>query len=107
METSLTMIAGTGALILAFSVIVAKFLFTQRLAGINRQINQLSRVKHDALNRLKMAQSQKAVAQKNKSGLKLKKVKLAKKLSHLEQELTEAREEENVRHRRARARTVS
>ena len=106
METSLNMIAGTAALIMAFMVMVAKLLLTQRLASINRQISQLSQVKQNALSRLKMAQSQKAIAQKNKKAPEAKKVKLAKKLSHLEQELKEARKEEDVRRKRVLARKI-
>ncbi len=106
METSLNGIAGTAALILTLTVMLAKLLFSQRLAGINRQINQLSQTKNDALNRLRAAQGRKAVAQKNNRGLEWKKAKLEKKLSHLKQELTEAREEENVRRQRALARAA-
>ncbi len=106
METSLSTTTGTAALILALAAIVAKVMFTQRLAGINRQINQLSQTKNDALNRLRSALGQKAVAQKNSRGLEAKKAKLEKQISRLKQDLTEAREEKNVRRQRARARTA-
>ena len=106
METSLNMIAGTAALIMVLMVMAAKLLLTQRLASINRQISQLSQVKQNALNRLKQAQSQKAIAQKNKRGLELKKGKLEKKISHLKQELSKGRKEEDVRRKRVSVRKI-
>ncbi len=106
METSLNGIAGAAALILTLTVMLAKLLFTQRLAGINREINQLSQTKNDTLNRLRAAQGRKAVAQKVNKGLERKKAKLEKQISHAKQDLTEAREEESVRRQRARARAA-
>ena len=106
MET-LDMIAGSAALVMALTVMVAKVMITQLLERMKRQIGDVSQIKQAALNRPKQAQSQKAVADKNKSTLERKKTKLEKKLSQLKQELAEAREEENTRRQRVQTRRVT
>ena len=94
------------ALVLAFSVIGAKVMITQLIGRMNRQISQVAQIKADALNRLKAAQSQKAVVEKNRSMLDKKKSKLSKKLSRLKKEMSEMQGEESARRQRAEQRRV-
>ena len=79
------------ALVLSLSVVVAKVMITGLIGHMNRQISQVAQIKADALNRLKAAQGQKAVAAKNKLTLEKKNAKLAKKLSGLKGEMAEIR----------------
>ena len=99
--------AMVAALVLTFSVIGAKVMITQLIGRMNRQISQVAQIKAEALNRLKAAQSQKAVADKNKLTLEKKKAKLAKKLSRLKGEMAEIKGEEDARRKRAEQRRVS
>ena len=103
----LDMIAGTAAVIMIFAVMAGKLMTTQLLARMNRQISQTAHIRQDSLNRLKSAQSQKAVMEKNKSLLDRKKNKLAKKLARMKQELGEAEGEETARRERSQARRVT
>ena len=95
------------ALVLIFGVVGAKVMITQLIGRMNRQISQITQVKAEALNRLKAAQSQKAVADRNKLILEKKRAKLAGKLSRLKSEMAEARGEEDARRQRAEQRRVS
>ena len=95
------------ALVLAFSVIGANVMITQMIGRMNRQISQVSQVKAEALNRLKAAQSQKSVVDKNKAMLTKKKSKVAKKLTRLKTEMSEMQGEEAARRQRAEQRRVS
>ena len=99
-------IAGTAALIMIVVVIASKVVSTRMAASLKDQISQISQLKQDSLNRLKQAQSQRAVVVKNKGLLERKKSSLEKKLSRLKQEQAEAKEEEDARRQRLRA-TVS
>ncbi len=94
------------ALVLAFSVIGAKVMITQMIGHMNRQISQVAQIKAEALNRLKAAQSQKSVVEKNRAMLDKKKSKLAKKLSRLKKEMSEMQGEEAARRQRAEQRRV-
>ncbi len=104
---SLDMIAGVAALIMAFSVMAAKLMITQLLSRMNRQISQVAQLRQDSLNRLKSAQSHKAVMEKNKSMLERKKDKLAKKLSRMKRDLAEVKDDEDARRQRVQSRRVS
>ena len=103
----LSMIAGTAALVMVFSSMAAKLMITQLLSRLKRQISQVAQIKQDSLNRLKSAQSHKAIMEKNKSMLERKKTKLAKKLSHIKQELAGVKEEESARRQRVQSRRVT
>ena len=103
----LSMITGTAALVMALSVMAAKLIITQLLSRMKRQISQVAQIKQDSLNRLKSAQSHKAIMEKNKSMLERKKTKLAKKLSHMKQELAGVKEEESARRQRVQSRRVT
>ncbi len=88
------------ALVLAFAVIIAKVMITQLIGRMNRQINQVSQVKSEALGRLKGAQGQKQIIAKNK-------MLLDKKMRRLKKEMGEMKEEEDARRKRSESRRVS
>ena len=79
------------------SVIVAKVMITQLIGRMNRQINQVSQVKVEALGRLKAAQGQKMIIGKNKMLLDKNKSKLDKKMSRLKKEMGEMKDEVSAR----------
>ena len=95
------------ALALSFGVIIAKVMITQLIGRMNRQINQVSQVKVEALGRLKGAQGQKQVIAKNKLLLEKKKSKLEKKMSRLKKEMAEMKGGETARRKRSESRRVS
>ena len=95
------------ALTLVFGVVGAKVVITGLIGHMRRQIGQVQTVKSDAMNRLKAAQSQKAVGDKNKLTLERKKAKLAKKIARLKSEMGEIKGEEDARRKRAEQRRVS
>ena len=88
------------ALVLAFAVIIAKVMITQLIGRMNRQINQVSQVKSEALGRLKGAQGQKQIIAKNK-------MLLDKKMRRPKKEMGEMKEEEDARRKRSESRRVS
>ena len=94
------------ALVLSFGVIIAKVMATQLIGRMNRQINQVSQIKAEALGRLKAAQGQKAIIEKNRVMLDKKKTKTDKKMSRLKKEMAEMKEEESARRKRSEARRV-
>ncbi len=95
------------ALVLSFGVIIAKVMITQLIGRMNRQINQVSQIKVEALGRLKGAQGQKSVIAKNKMLLDKKKTKLDKKMGRLKKEMGEMQGEESARRKRSESRRVS
>jgi MinD-like ATPase involved in chromosome partitioning or flagellar assembly len=95
------------ALVLAFGVIVAKVMTTQLIGRMNRQINQVAQIKAEALGRLKGAQGQKSVVEKNRVMLFKKKTKVAKKIDRLKKEMSGMKEEESARRKRSESRRVS
>jgi len=56
-----------GALVFSFGVILAKVMTTSLIVRMNQQINQVVQMKSEALGRLKVAQSQKQILEKNKN----------------------------------------
>ncbi|MBT4097825.1 MAG: hypothetical protein HOM68_17200 [Gemmatimonadetes bacterium] len=96
-----------GALFFSFGVIVAKVMTTSLIGRMNRQINQVAQIKSEALGRLKAAQSQKQIIEKNKSLLDKKKGKIAKKIGRLKKEMGEMQEEESARRKRSESRRVT
>ena len=97
---ALEMPAMMAALVLAFAVIIAKVMITQFIGRMNRQINQVSQVKSEALGRLKGAQGQKQIIAKNK-------MLLDKKMRRPKKEMGEMKEEEDARRKRSESRRVS
>ena len=99
-------IAMVAALTFIFGVVVAKVMTTQLVGRMNRQISQVASVKQEALNRLKTAQTQKTVVEKNRSILDKKKNKVAKQISRLKKEMQNFKEEEAARRQRSEARKI-
>lgn len=95
------------ALVLALGVIVAKAMTTHLIGRMNRQINQVAQIQHEALTRLKTAQSQKGIINKNRMMLDKKKGKVEKKIGQLKKEMAGMKEEEDARRRRSEARRVT
>ncbi len=95
------------ALVMIFAVVGAKVMITGLIGQMNRQISQVAQIKAQALNRLKAAQGQKAVAAKNKLTLTKKKAKIEKQLSRLKSEMSGIKGEEDARRQRATQRRVS
>jgi len=94
------------ALVFVFAVVVAKVMTTQLVGRMNRQISQVASVKQEALNRLKTAQSQKMVVEKNKAVLDKKKTKVGKAIGRLKKEMQEFKEEEAARRSKSEARKI-
>ncbi len=94
------------ALVFALGVVVAKVMTTQLVGRMNRQISQVASIKQEALNRLKTAQGQKMVVEKNKAILEKKKNKTAKSIGRLQKEMAGFKEEEAARRSRSEARKI-
>jgi hypothetical protein len=94
------------ALVFVFAVVVAKVMTTQLVGHMNRQISQVASIKQEALNRLKTAQSQKMVVEKNKAILDKKKNKTAKSIGRLKKEMAGFKEEEAARRSKIEARKI-
>ena len=104
---ALEMPAMLGALAISLSVLVAKVMTTQSIGQMNRQINEVAQIKFEAMGRLKAAQSQKAIIDRNKSILATKAAKIESKIRRLKKEMGELEEEESARRERSKARRVS
>lgn len=94
------------ALVFVFAVVVAKVMTTQFVGRMNQQISQVASVRQEALNRLKTAQGQKMVVEKNKAILDKKKNKTAKSIGRLKKEMAGFKEEEAARRSRSEARKI-
>ena len=94
------------ALVFVFSVVVAKVMTTQLVARMNRQISQVALVRQEVLNRLKTAQGQKMIVEKNKAILDKKKTKISKTINRLQKEMSGFKEEEAARRSRSDARKI-
>jgi len=105
MET-FEMIAMGTALVLMFGDIGAKVAATQLIARMNHQVSHVSQARQEVLGRLKAAQSQKAVAERNQQQTLSKKVKIEKKTSRLKKELTELKGNDELRKQRSGIRKV-
>ena len=99
MET-FEMIAMGTALVLMFGDIGAKVAATQLIARMNHQVSHVSQARQEVLGRLKAAQSQKVVAERNQQQTLSKKVKIEKKTSRLKKELTELKGNDELRKQR-------
>lgn len=99
-------VAMVAALVFIFGVVVAKVMTTQLVGRMNKQIGQVASVKQEALNRLKTAQGQKMVIEKNRAILDKKKTKTAKQIARLKKEMQGFKEEETARRQRSEARKI-
>lgn len=104
---ALEMPAMIAVLIVGAAAVGTKVLTTTLLARMNSQISRVGQHKQEALGRLKAAQSQKQVIEKNMGRLKKKKASTTKKISRLKQEMHGFRDEEKARRKRTEARRVS
>ena len=99
-------VAMVAALVFIFGVVVAKVMTTQLVGRMNKQIGQVASVKQEALNRLKTAQGQKMVIEKNRAILDKKKNKTAKQIARLKKEMQEFKGEEAARRQRSESRKI-
>ena len=105
MET-FEVVAMAAALALMFAAVGAKIFTSQLIGRMKARISQVAQVKQEALGRLKMSQSQKAVTEQNKATLVTKKTKISKKLNRLKSEMGRMKEEEAVRRQRTEMRKL-
>ena len=89
------------ALFLMVGSVVAKVFTAQMISRMKHQIGHVATIKQEALARLKMAQSQKAVAVQNKVSLTNKKTKLSKRLDRLKKEIGEIEQDQEARKKRS------
>ncbi len=94
---AIELIAMVVALFLMVGSVVAKVFTAQMILRMKHQIGHVATVKQEALARLKMAQSQKAVAVQNKGSLTNKKTKLTKRLDRLKREINEIKQDQEAR----------
>tara|TARA_B100000029_G_scaffold456609_1_gene484730 strand:+ start:340 stop:660 length:321 start_codon:yes stop_codon:yes gene_type:complete len=94
------------ALLLMFGSIGAKIVTAQLITRMQQQIGQVASVKQEVLNRLKVAQSQKAVADQNKAYLIKKKARLIKRFKRFKRDLSKVEQEEDARKQRQALRKV-
>ena len=94
------------ALFLMVGSVVAKVFTAQMISRMKHQIGQVATIKQEALARLKMAQSQKAVAVQNKVSLTNKKTKLTKRLDRLKKEIGEIEQDQDARKQRSEMRRI-
>ena len=94
------------ALLLMLASVVAKVLTAQLISRMNPQISHVTSIKQEAIGRLKMVQSHRAVAVQNKGVLTTKRTKLHKRLSRLKKEMGEIAQDKDARKQRAEMRKV-
>ena len=94
------------ALLLMFGSIGAKVVTAQLITRMQRQIGQVASVKQEVLNRLKVAQNQKAVADHNKGALTNKKARLIKRFKRFKREMSEIEQEADARKQRQALRKI-
>ena len=94
------------ALFLMVGSVVAKVFTAQMISRMKHQIGHVATIKQEAQARLKMAQSQKAVAVQNKGSLINKKTKLTKRLNRLKREMGEIEQDKDARKQRSEMRRI-
>ena len=94
------------ALLFSLASIGAKILATWLIGRMKHQISHVASIKQEALGRLKIAQSQKAVAAQNKSLLTTKKVKLEKRLDRMNKDMVDIKQEDDARKQRNEIRKI-
>ena len=90
-------VALTVALIVLGGVVFAKILTSQFIIRMKRQVSTVDQEKQRILGQLKMIQSQKGVAERNKAGLEKKKQLLQKKVNRIKKEMSAMREDQEHR----------
>ena len=100
------MVAMGAALVLMFGAIGAKVATTQLIARMNHQISHISQAQQEVMGRLKAAENQKAVAERNQQQILTKKTKAEKKMGRLKKELNELKTNDEVRKQRTGVRKV-
>tara|TARA_B100000686_G_scaffold311102_1_gene354436 strand:- start:36 stop:356 length:321 start_codon:yes stop_codon:yes gene_type:complete len=94
------------ALFLMVGSVVAKVFAAQMISRMKSQISHVATIKQEALGRLKMAQSQKAVAVQNKTSQTSKKTKLTKRLNRLKKEMDEIEQDADAREQKSEMREI-
>ena len=100
------MVAMVAALVLMFGAVGAKVATTQLLSRMNHQISHIAQAKQEVLGRLKAAQSQKSIIERNQQQIATKKSKVEKKMLRLKKELTELKGSDELRKQRTGIRKV-
>ena len=98
------------ALLLMFASVGAKVFTGQLISRMKHQISHVASIKQETLGRLKMVQSQKAVAVQNKGSLTTKKTKLSKRLNRLKKEMGTIKQKQRraqAAHRNAQGRLAA
>lgn len=90
-------IALTATLILMGAVLFAKIMTSQLVVRMKRQIATVDSEKQKILGQLKMIQSQKAVAERNRIGLDKKKQRVQKKVNRIRREMKDMKEDDEHR----------
>ncbi len=93
-------------LVLMFAAVGAKVVTGQMLARMKHQITHVAHIKQEALNRLKVAQSQHAIYDQNKMVLNAKKMKVLKRLNRLKSEMSTIAQDDEARKQRSNIRKV-
>ena len=77
------------ALCMMFMVVAAKIIITMRLSSLEKQLNVLEGLRQESLNRLKVIENEKAIANANLYVLKNRKVVFIKRQEHLRNKIEE------------------
>ena len=94
------------ALLLMLASVVAKVFTAQLISRMKHQISHVTSIKQEAIGRLKMVQSHRAVAVQNKGVLTTKRTKRHKRLSRLKKEMGEIAQDQDARKQRTEMRKV-
>ncbi len=94
------------ALLLMLGSVIAKVATAQLITRMKHQISHVANIKQEAMSRLKMVQSQKAVAEQNKVSLTTKKTKIGKRLGRLKKEMSTLKQDNEARAQRTGMRKV-
>ena len=94
------------ALLFMFASIGAKILATSLIERMKHQISHVVGIKHEGLGRLRIAQSQKGVAEQNKALLKTKKIKIEKRLKRMNKDMGDIEQDDDARKGRSEIRKV-
>ena len=88
------------ALCMMFMVVAAKVITTVRLSSLEKQLNVLEGLRQESLNRLKVIENEKAIANANLYVLKNRKVVFIKRQKHLRNKIEEIDKEVLARRER-------
>ena len=77
------------ALCMMFMVVAAKIIITMRLSSLEKQLNVLEGLRQESLNRLKVIENEKAIANANLHVLTNKKLVFIKRQKHLRNKIEE------------------